>query len=46
MMLKPKFSRLLENFRWRIWGEVTDYCLYRFFRIWGEGKILEIFFCR
>jgi hypothetical protein len=23
---------------------VTDYCLYRLFEIWGDGKILEIIF--
>jgi hypothetical protein len=27
-------------------GKVMDYCLYRFFRIWGEVKIVEIIFSR
>jgi hypothetical protein len=27
-----------------VWGKVMDYCLYRRFRIWGEGKIVEIIF--
>jgi hypothetical protein len=31
-------------FRWRVWGKVTDYCLYRLYGISGEGKIVEIIF--
>jgi hypothetical protein len=35
MPLKRNSSRLLENiFRWRVWGKVTDYYLYRLFGIW------------
>jgi hypothetical protein len=33
-----------NNFRWRVRGEMTDYCLYRLFGIWGEDKIADIIF--
>jgi hypothetical protein len=37
----------VENiFRWRAWGKVADYCLYRLFKIWGEGKIVITFLQR
>jgi hypothetical protein len=46
IMLKPKFSRLLVISATGMsgGGKVTDYCLYRLFGIWGEGKIVEIIF--
>jgi hypothetical protein len=45
MTLKPKFSRLLEISSAGVSGEnVTDYSRERLFRIWGEGKIVEIIF--
>jgi hypothetical protein len=33
-----------NNFCWRIWGQVRDYCFYKLLEIWGEGKIVEIIF--
>jgi hypothetical protein len=31
-------------FPWRLWGKVTDCCLYRLFGFWGEGNVVEIIF--
>jgi hypothetical protein len=45
MTWKPKPSRLLEISSAGVsGGKVMDYCLDRFFGIWGEGKIVEIIF--
>jgi hypothetical protein len=45
--LKSKFSRLLEISYAGLSGEkVTGYCLDRLFGIWGEVRILQIFFSR
>jgi hypothetical protein len=41
--VEAKVLKVVGNaFRWCTWGKVTDYCLCRLFRIWREGKILEI----
>jgi hypothetical protein len=41
----PIFFKAVGNiFRWRVWGKVMDYCLYRFFGTWREGKVVEIIF--
>jgi hypothetical protein len=42
--LDAVFKAVGNIFRWLICGEVTDYCIDRVFKIWREGKILEIIF--
>jgi hypothetical protein len=46
MTLESKRSRLFVGniIHWRVWGKMTDYCLYRLYGISGEGKIVEIIF--
>jgi hypothetical protein len=45
MTLKPKFSKSAGNIsHWRVWGKVTDCCLYWIFGIWGDRKIVETIF--
>jgi hypothetical protein len=44
MTLKPHLKAVGNIFCWRVLGKMTDYCLDMLFRIWREGKILEIIF--
>jgi hypothetical protein len=44
-MLKSQFSRPLEiSSAGMSGGKVMDYCLYRLFIIWGEGKVVKTIF--